>query len=68
MSNAPISPGPCVTAIALISFIVTFAVCKAVSIVIPVHHIAGHIYANHLETPLTFPLMALIVSGGHTDD
>ncbi|AXV41935.1 tRNA (adenosine(37)-N6)-threonylcarbamoyltransferase complex transferase subunit TsaD [Staphylococcus warneri] len=34
---------------------------------IPVHHIAGHIYANHLETPLTFPLMALIVSGGHTE-
>ena len=31
------------------------------------HHIAGHIYANHLETPLTFPLMALIVSGGHTE-
>ncbi|MGJ5713365.1 tRNA (adenosine(37)-N6)-threonylcarbamoyltransferase complex transferase subunit TsaD [Staphylococcus auricularis] len=34
---------------------------------IPVHHIAGHIYANHLERPLTFPLMALIVSGGHTE-
>ncbi|MEB7789120.1 tRNA (adenosine(37)-N6)-threonylcarbamoyltransferase complex transferase subunit TsaD [Staphylococcus equorum] len=34
---------------------------------IPVHHIAGHIYANHLETPLQFPLMALIVSGGHTE-
>ncbi|UDI77875.1 tRNA (adenosine(37)-N6)-threonylcarbamoyltransferase complex transferase subunit TsaD [Staphylococcus taiwanensis] len=34
---------------------------------IPVHHIAGHIYANHLEEPLTFPLMALIVSGGHTE-
>ena len=35
--------------------------------IIPVHHIAGHIYANHLEQPLTFPLMALIVSGGHTE-
>ncbi|PAK71408.1 tRNA (adenosine(37)-N6)-threonylcarbamoyltransferase complex transferase subunit TsaD, partial [Lentilactobacillus parakefiri] len=23
--------------------------------IIPVHHIAGHIYANHLEQPLTFP-------------
>ncbi|WP_278926548.1 tRNA (adenosine(37)-N6)-threonylcarbamoyltransferase complex transferase subunit TsaD [Staphylococcus auricularis] len=34
---------------------------------IPVHHIAGHIYANHLERPLTFPLMALIVSGAHTE-
>lgn len=35
--------------------------------IIPVHHIAGHIYANHIEQPLTFPLMALIVSGGHTE-
>ena len=29
--------------------------------------IFGHIYANHLEEPLTFPLIALIVSGGHTE-
>ncbi|MCE7783086.1 tRNA (adenosine(37)-N6)-threonylcarbamoyltransferase complex transferase subunit TsaD [Staphylococcus xylosus] len=34
---------------------------------IPVHHIAGHIYANHLEKPLQFPVMSLIVSGGHTE-
>ena len=34
---------------------------------IPVHHIAGHIYANHIEEPLKFPLLALIVSGGHTE-
>ena len=34
---------------------------------IPVHHIAGHIYANNLKERLTFPLIALVVSGGHTD-
>lgn len=34
---------------------------------IPVHHIAGHVYANQLENELTFPLIALIVSGGHTE-
>ena len=34
---------------------------------IPVHHIAGHIYANNLEKRLTFPLIALVVSGGHTE-
>ncbi|WP_147803378.1 tRNA (adenosine(37)-N6)-threonylcarbamoyltransferase complex transferase subunit TsaD [Alkalicoccus halolimnae] len=34
---------------------------------IGVHHIAGHIYANHLVEPLTFPLMTLVVSGGHTE-
>lgn len=34
---------------------------------IPVHHIAGHIYANQLEHDVKFPLIALIVSGGHTE-
>ena len=34
---------------------------------IPVHHIAGHIYANNLVQPMQFPLMALVVSGGHTE-
>lgn len=34
---------------------------------IPVHHIAGHIYANSLVRPLQFPLLALVVSGGHTE-
>jgi N6-L-threonylcarbamoyladenine synthase len=32
-----------------------------------VQHIAGHIYANQLEQEITFPLLALIVSGGHTE-
>ena len=34
---------------------------------VPVHHIAGHIYANNLVKPMKFPLIALVVSGGHTD-
>ncbi|GKV70220.1 DNA-binding/iron metalloprotein/AP endonuclease [Sporosarcina sp. NCCP-2716] len=34
---------------------------------IGVHHIAGHIYANQLVQPMEFPLLALIVSGGHTE-
>ncbi|HET7615850.1 MAG TPA: tRNA (adenosine(37)-N6)-threonylcarbamoyltransferase complex transferase subunit TsaD [Bacillales bacterium] len=34
---------------------------------IAVHHIAGHIYANRLEEPMEFPLLALVVSGGHTE-
>lgn len=34
---------------------------------IAVNHIAGHIYANNLEEPMQFPLLALVVSGGHTD-
>ena len=34
---------------------------------IPVHHIAGHIYANNLVKPMKFPLLALVISGGHTE-
>ena len=42
---------------------------------IPVHHIAGHLYANWLRpatehwdgTPPPFPCIALVVSGGHTE-
>ena len=34
---------------------------------IPVHHISGHIYANNLIKRLQFPLIALVISGGHTE-
>lgn len=34
---------------------------------VPVHHIAGHIYANNLEKEMQYPALALVVSGGHTD-
>lgn len=34
---------------------------------IPVHHIAGHIYANNIENKMEFPLLSLVVSGGHTN-
>ena len=34
---------------------------------IPVHHIAGHIYANSLVKEMKFPLLAVVVSGGHTE-
>lgn len=32
-----------------------------------VHHIAGHIYASRLEKEFDFPLLSLVVSGGHTE-
>lgn len=40
---------------------------------IPVNHLFGHLYANWIETqthkftPIPFPAIGLIVSGGHTD-
>ena len=34
---------------------------------IPVNHMAGHIYANKFVGEFKFPLLALVVSGGHTE-
>lgn len=54
------------------SLLIGLMAAKTISLVtgkplIPVHHIAGHIYANNLEKKLEFPLISLVVSGGHTD-
>ena len=54
------------------SLLIGVECAKTISLVtgkplIPVHHIAGHIYANNLVKRLEFPLIALVVSGGHTD-
>ncbi len=35
--------------------------------IIGVHHITGHIYASNIENDMQFPLIALVVSGGHTE-
>ena len=34
---------------------------------VPVHHIRSHIYANAIGKGLSFPLMSLVISGGHTE-
>ena len=34
---------------------------------VPVHHIIAHIYDNNLKKRLKFPLISLVVSGGHTE-
>ena len=54
------------------SLLVGLEAAKTLSLIynkplIPVHHIAGHIYANDLVKRLQFPLIALVVSGGHTE-
>lgn len=54
------------------SLLVGMEAAKTISLItkkplIPVHHIAGHIYANNLVKRLEFPLICLVVSGGHTE-
>lgn len=54
------------------SLLVGLEAAKTLSLIynkplIPVHHIAGHIYANKLVSEFKFPLLTLVVSGGHTE-
>ena len=34
---------------------------------VPIHHITGHIYANNFVEPMEFPVLCLVVSGGHSE-
>lgn len=54
------------------SLLVGVEVTKTLSLVfnkpfIKVNHMMGHIYANKIGNDLNFPLIALVISGGHTD-
>ena len=54
------------------SLLVGLECAKTISLVwnkplIKVNHTIGHIYANNLMKKMEFPLLALVVSGGHTD-
>lgn len=44
----------------------TFALAHEIKF-IEVDHIVGHIYANYIESDFHFPMLALVVSGGHTE-
>lgn len=54
------------------SLLIGLEIAKTLSFVynkplIPIHHIVGHIYANSLVKEFKFPLIALVISGGHTE-
>ncbi|HHT38930.1 MAG: tRNA (adenosine(37)-N6)-threonylcarbamoyltransferase complex transferase subunit TsaD [Acholeplasmataceae bacterium] len=44
----------------------TFAFAHNIPL-IGINHLAGHIYAGNIDSDLKFPLVALLVSGGHTE-
>ncbi|WP_028401930.1 tRNA (adenosine(37)-N6)-threonylcarbamoyltransferase complex transferase subunit TsaD [Ectobacillus panaciterrae] len=63
-----VTEGPGLVGALLIGVHAAKAVAFAHNIpLVGVHHIAGHIYANRLVTELAFPLLSLVVSGGHTE-
>ena len=68
LSAIAVTEGPGLVGALLIGVNAAKALAFAHSLpLIGVHHIAGHIYANQLITDLSFPLMTLVVSGGHTE-
>jgi N6-L-threonylcarbamoyladenine synthase len=63
-----VTEGPGLVGALLIGVNAAKAISFAHSIpLVAVHHIAGHIYANRFVTEFTFPMLALVVSGGHTE-
>lgn len=68
MSAIAVTQGPGLVGSLLIGVIAAKSLALAHDLpLIGVHHIAGHIYANELVEPLRYPLLALVVSGGHTE-
>jgi N6-L-threonylcarbamoyladenine synthase len=58
-------PGLGVTLLEGIAMAKTIAVMQKIPL-IPVHHLKGHIYSLFIEKESIFPLLVLLISGGHT--
>ena len=68
LSAIAVTQGPGLVGSLLVGVVAAKALAVAADLpFIGVHHIAGHIYANGLVHQLEYPLMALVVSGGHTE-
>lgn len=68
ISAIAVTEGPGLVGALLVGVNAAKAVAFAQGIpLVGVHHITGHIYANRLVTEMEFPLLSLVVSGGHTE-
>lgn len=68
LSAIAVTQGPGLVGSLLVGIIAAKSLACALELpLIGVHHIAGHIYANQLQQELEYPLIALVVSGGHTE-
>ena len=63
-----VTQGPGLVGSLLVGIVAAKAMAGALGLpFIGVHHIAGHIFANGIDRELQYPLVALVVSGGHTE-
>lgn len=68
LAAVAVTHGPGLVGSLLVGMVAAKALASALELpLIGVHHIAGHIYANQLVHTLDYPLIALVVSGGHTE-
>ncbi|MFL2099502.1 tRNA (adenosine(37)-N6)-threonylcarbamoyltransferase complex transferase subunit TsaD [Desemzia sp. FAM 23989] len=68
LAGVAVTEGPGLVGALLIGVNAAKAVAYAHKLpLIAVNHMAGHIYANKFVHTMRFPLMALVVSGGHTE-
>ena len=58
-------PGLGVTLLEGIAMAKTLATLLSIPL-IPAHHLKGHIYSLFIEKPTRFPMLILLISGGHT--
>ena len=68
LSHIAVTAGPGLVGALLVGL--SYAKALAYSLRLPligVHHLEGHIYANFLVHDVQFPILCLVVSGGHTD-
>lgn len=63
-----VTQGPGLVGALLVGIVAAKSLALALDVpLIGTHHIAGHIYANHLVGDIEYPALALVVSGGHTE-
>ncbi|RKP53214.1 tRNA (adenosine(37)-N6)-threonylcarbamoyltransferase complex transferase subunit TsaD [Cohnella endophytica] len=63
-----VTQGPGLIGALLVGVVAAKSLAMALDVpLIGTHHIAGHIYANHLVGDILYPAIALVVSGGHTE-
>lgn len=68
LAGVAVTEGPGLVGALLIGVNAAKAIAYAHKLpLIAVNHMAGHIYANKFVHTMRFPLMALVVSGGHTE-
>jgi N6-L-threonylcarbamoyladenine synthase len=68
LSAVAVTQGPGLVGSLLVGLVAAKSLAFSLDLpLIGVHHIAGHIYANQLVHKLEYPLISLVVSGGHTE-